>query len=186
MVRRKNDAYYSAEWMTHFLLERTPYPIRGYALEPCCGEGAISNALKKRGFTVTTADINPVCNPDMVMNYLETDLGYLPFDWVITNPPFSLAYPMLLKAMCEARVGVAFLLRLSFVEPTEQRGDWLEENPPTGRITLPRYSFTGDGRSDNVTAEWLVWFKDRSLPQFNSIVSKNSLRDWIKNHGRQN
>ena len=78
------------------------------------------------------------------------------------------------------RVGVAFLLRLSFVEPTNERGDWLEKNPPTGRITLPRYSFTGDGRSDSVTAEWMIWHKDRTVPQFNRIVSKETVKKWIE------
>ncbi len=186
MARRKNDAYYSAKWMTHFLLERTPYPFdwrNQTVLEACVGEGAISNALKKKGFDVTTCDINPVCEPDICADYLLADFSFPGQDWIITNPPFSLAYPMLLKAMTEVSVGVAFLLRLSFVEPTEERGDWLECHPPAGRITLPRYSFTGDGRSDSVTAEWMVWFKDKTVPQWNSIVSKNSLREWIKQNG---
>ena len=186
MTRRKNDSYMSADWMTHFLLERTPVQITGTALEPCCGDGAISNALKHYGFDVTTCDINPACSPDICADYLEADFSFPGQDWIITNPPFSLAYPMLLKALSEVTVGVAFLLRLSFVEPTEERGDWLEANPPTGRITLPRYSFTGNGKTDSVTAEWMVWFKDKAIPQFNSVVSKNSLRDWIRNNGRQN
>ena len=95
-------------------------------------------------------------------------------DWVITNPPFNLAYPMLLKSLLNVRVGVAFLLRLSFVEPTNERGDWLEKNPPTGRITLPRYSFTGDGRSDSVTAEWMIWYKHRSHTAIQSYRVENN------------
>src|SRR5258705_309035 len=38
-------------------------------------------------------------------------------DWVITNPPFNLAQPMLEHAVRKARVGVAFLLRKTFLEP---------------------------------------------------------------------
>ncbi len=185
MARRKNDAYQSAAWMTHFLLERTPVPFHGEIFEPCCGEGAISNAFKQRGYKVLTADINPACNPDIVADYLESDYGDDWTDWVVTNPPFSLAYPMLLKAIREARIGVAFLLRMSFQEPTEERGEWLEANPVTGRITLPRYSFTGNGKSDMVTTEWMIWLRNKSIPQFNSVVSKQSLREWIRNNGRQ-
>lgn len=73
------------------------------------------------------------------------------------------------------------MLRLSFREPTSKgfprkvlrdgrivgasspRGPWLAEHPPSRLLTLPRYSFTGDGHSDSVTTEWVIWTK-ASIP----------------------
>jgi hypothetical protein len=52
------------------------------------------------------------------------------------------------------------LLRLSFLEPTFERQDLLIDNPPDAMIVLPRYSFTGDGKSDSVTCAWMVWGED--------------------------
>lgn len=48
MKRRKNDVYYTPEWLVNqFLARRLDYGIRGSILEPCCGNGAISNSLKE-------------------------------------------------------------------------------------------------------------------------------------------
>ena len=52
---------------------------------------------------------------------------------------------------------MAFLLRLSFLEPTLTRREFLRANPPKRVIVLPRISFTGDGRTDSVTCAWLIW-----------------------------
>jgi hypothetical protein len=49
---------------------------------------------------------------------------------------------------------------MSYLEPVENRGVWLNEHPPTTLIVLPRISFTGDGKTDNVTCAWMVWRKD--------------------------
>jgi hypothetical protein len=53
--------------------------------------------------------------------------------------------------------------RLSFVEGTKTgaypRGEWLQAHPRQLQIALERYSFTGDGKSDSATTEWLVWSK---------------------------
>lgn len=58
-----------------------------------------------------------------------------------------------------AIVGVAMLLRLSYLEPTKDRGHWLNDHPPTQMIVLPRISFTGDGKTDSVTCAWMIWHK---------------------------
>ena len=60
-----------------------------------------------------------------------------------------------------ARVGVAALLRLSFVEPRRDRGRWLAAHGSTGLITLKRISFTNNHRTDNVAAAWWLWEKSK-------------------------
>lgn len=178
-TRRELDAYYSALWMPHFLLKHIAIEHGSLILEPCVGSGVISRYLSARGHYVVTADIDPAIDANFTVDYLKNhDIAVGHFDWIITNPPYNQAFEMLQKAIAEARVGVAFLLRLSFMEPTEERGEWLEKNPPTGRITLPRYSFTNNGKTDSVTSEWMIWLKDKSVPQFSCVVSKTTVRNW--------
>lgn len=156
MKRRKNDAYYSAQWMVMRLLD--VIHVSGRILEPCVGDGAISEPLRASGLSVSTNDIDDCVPTDTHGDYLLSSLGK--FDWIITNPPFSQAFQMLVKAFGETDRGVAFQLRLSFLEPTKERVEWLHVNPPSHLIVLPRYSFTGDGKSDSVTTAWMVWEHD--------------------------
>jgi len=78
------------------------------------------------------------------------------------------------RAVREARVGVAMLLRITFREPTRHRfprGPWLAAHPVSRVLTLPRYSYTQDGRTDSVTTEWCVWVRRPLTPQEPAILS---------------
>lgn len=165
-MRRANDAYYTPGWATDRLLEHVPLQNRRI-LECCAGDGAISRRLEHAGSSVIMNDIEGV---DMNSHFDVTDPygwkalwdKYGEFQWIVTNPPFKHAFEILLHSHKRATIGVAFLLRLSFLEPTFDRGEWLQENPPTGVLVLPRISFTGDGKTDSVTCAWMVWNKTDS------------------------
>jgi hypothetical protein len=81
-------------------------------------------------------------------------------DWVITNPPFVTGFTLLQHAVRVAKVGVAFLSRVTFIEPTRRRGPWFADHPHDQRIVLERHSYTGDGHNDACTTEWLIYTKD--------------------------
>ena len=89
----------------------------------------------------------------------------------MSNPPFGAAPRIVPLAVEHAVAGVAMLLRLSYLEPCENRSQWLSEHPPTRLIVLPRISFTGDGRTDSVTCGWFVWER-HALQQSIEIVTK--------------
>ena len=76
-------------------------------------------------------------------------------DWVVTSPPYKNAFGVLSAALRIARVGVAFKLRLTFLEPTKTRGDWFKENPPSAVVVLPRATYRG--RQCNSPEAWFVW-----------------------------
>lgn len=158
MARRPNDFYPTPEWATHELLSQVE--IRGSVLECCAGAGDIASPLRRSGLMVITNDIDgrhlTDCHFDAVLPW---PVGNGMPDWVVTNPPFSLAPEIVPMAYNRSRIGVAILLRLSFLEPVENRGHWLNQHPPTTLIVLPRISFTGDGKTDNVTCAWMVWDK---------------------------
>lgn len=170
--RRPLDLYPTDEAVTLALLARvSPH---GRILEPCAGPGAMARVLARHPGVdaVVTSDVDPQHNTDLVADATQPTAvcwQQRP-DWVVTNPPFNVALPILRNAMRSARVGVAFLVRLSFMEPAGQlsgdRGQFLAAHADRQVLSLvlgnPRPSFTGDGRTDSVTAVWLVWRRDWS------------------------
>ena len=165
MGRRELDNYPTPGRLTQPLLEKVP--VTGVVLEPCAGAGQIADVLRgSRGIEcVFVNDINPAYSAqtydaaDPGSSLWRVATGWV--DWVVTNPPYKLAMPILANAWGAARVGVAFLLRLSFLEPTNGRAAWLQEHEEELSDVLvfggPRPSFTDDGRTDSATVAWMVW-----------------------------
>ena len=203
--RRENDFYETAPWQTRALLDWHP-SIKNAAriLEPCVGEYAIAKVLRQ--FCGREESDPPTCRFELVTNDLDTrrradlhmdaagpgfwdllDVRYDQahdgtdragaIDWMVTNPPFNVAFDILRHARFKRpNMNVAMLLRRSFLEPTEDRGYWLQRNPPQRAIVLPRYSYTSrrenvsdllgekevviPGGNDSLTCEWLLWCND--------------------------
>jgi hypothetical protein len=172
MARRANDFYPTPAWATQELLRHVN--IRGSLFECCVGKGDIANVLRSEiGPMVVTNDIDKAHHADVHFDASQDKLWQLRPDWTITNPPFSCAIDIVKRAHAASRVGVAMLLRLSFLEPTEDRGAWLNDNPPQKIIVLPRISFTGDGKTDSVTCAWMVWQNQIGLDRQSIIIAKN-------------
>ena len=162
-MRRPNDFYATPAWQTHALLREQP-DIGGVVLDPCVGTGSIAGLLP--GDRVITNDWDTTHPADFHLDAAGPEMYAAagPVDWVITNPPYRmpLCLDLVARAVREARVGVAMLLRITFREPTRHRfprGPWLAAHPISRVLTLPRYSYTGDGRSDSVTTEWCIWLR---------------------------
>lgn len=170
-MRRANDFYPTPEWATRELLDIVP--ISGLVRECCAGDGQIVNPLRRAGLVVVTNDIDRQWPADHHFDAAQQwPHGIGLADWVITNPPFNRAAEIIPMAHNHSRIGMAMLLRLSFLEPVEDRGAWLNRNPPTTLVVLPRISFTGDGRTDSVTCAWMVWEKS-IFAETRIIVAEN-------------
>ena len=174
-MRRPRDFYETAPWQVNALTDYLP-ELSGRVLEPCVGDGSLlARLLENR------PDLVPVVTNDLDATKPATyhldatraetwatmtrDNGRP--DWIITNPPFSAAFPILQHAVAIARQGVVIMARISFMEPVKSRGPWLAAHPCHKRITLERCSFTENGKSDNVTTEWLVWAREALARPFN-------------------
>lgn len=173
-MRRQHDFYPTPEWATEELLRRVP--LSGRILECCAGAGDMAKvlALSRRG-EVYCNDLDPeTLWPEHhdATHRLSWAKYWNGLDWIVTNPPFNVAAEIVPLAYEHARAGIAMLLRLSYLEPVENRGSWLNEHPPTKLIVLPRISFTGDGKTDNVTCAWLVWDKTGLLSQ-EIVIAEN-------------
>ena len=181
-MRRAHDAYYTPAWQTRALLAHQE--ISGSVLEPCAGDGGIVRKLSQpllegrkinRIQYVTANDIAVGCCHEHIFDASRHDVYSLhgPFDWVITNPPYKmpLCMEIVANAVRHARVGVAMLLRLSFLEPTKVRGPWLAEHQPNRLIVLPRYSYTQNGSTDSVTTAWMIWLRRPLRADESAILS---------------
>lgn len=136
--RVDQDFYPTPAWCVRRLLEACP--IRpGLLFEPFAGDGSIVAAVN---------DVLPIAMGSWFAAELREDarrpladligperveigdsingtpfVDIDPFDSIITNPPFSLAFESLLMAMGRARF-VAFLLRLNFLGSEERSSFW--------------------------------------------------------------
>ena len=165
MPRRELDFYETPPHYIAALLGEVN--IWGRVYEPCVGEGAIADALRTLPAIghVTTNDIDKKRTADRHEDARTPKAWVDLFDWVVTNPPFSDELEILDHALSVCG-NVAFLARLSFLEPTEEREYFLEQHAPDQVIVLPRYSFrpndAGKRQTDSVTCAWLVWFQDHA------------------------
>jgi hypothetical protein len=176
-MRRANDFYPTEEALTRDLLRYVP--ICGEVGEVCAGQMDMANVLRNDGCisSVITNDIVPHSGLDFVSDATQLDsaVWQREYDYVVTNPPFSVAFDILRNAWVRTRIGVALLLRLSFLEPVggrydddgkfywldDARGQWLKDHERDLSHMIifgsSRPSFTGNGRHDNVTTAWMVW-----------------------------
>jgi hypothetical protein len=166
------DFYETPIWQTHVLAKHVD--IRGFCIEPCVGNGKILEALPAgdlRSWCTNdidhrrTADTHGDATTKMPWDYS------VMFDWTVSNPPFNGAAEILTHALAHSRVGVALLLRLSFLEPTAKRGKLLAEHPPSLVIVLPRTRYNPDSDSvDTVTTAWMVWYQQQDGPRNTGII----------------
>lgn len=83
-------------------------------------------------------------------------------DWIVTNPPFNLAVEFAERALTEANVGIALLLRTSWMEGGERYERLFKDRPP--RIVaqycerVPMVAGRWDHTSSTATPyAWFVW-----------------------------
>ena len=134
-------------------------------LEPACGQGYMSEALREYFSSVTSFDILDYGYGDMTKtDFLNNQLADGSFDWVITNPPFKTAEKFIIEAHRVARVGVAMLVRTVFLESIGRYERLFSQNSPSyfaqyvervpmvkGRLDRKASTATGYG--------WIVWEK---------------------------
>lgn len=188
-LRREFDYYPTPPWMTGALLARVP--VKGYILEPCAGLLAIATVLREWTgvLHVETNDLDPSTPCDTHLDaarpeYWEALEGrtHNHVNAGVTNLPYDVAnviVPLAVRAMPI----FATVLRLSWLEPTEQRGAFLAEYPPSNLIVMPRHDFKGRGQTDSVTSAWFVWQQGCRQQQID-IVTKDERDELIGIYGK--
>jgi hypothetical protein len=161
------DFYPTPPWATRALFRYIlgDYTYLNYsAFEPACGNGHISEVLKTQFRQVQSLDIECRDYFDArVGDYFQTTVEPPYNDWIITNPPFSLANRFILKAINEAQIGVAMFCRLSLLEGANRYKTIFVETPPTivapfvERVTLIKNKVTKK-RCSTTAYAWFVWY----------------------------
>lgn len=185
------DRYYTPPELVDVLLDALgPVAWRiETALEPFAGRSlAIASVLAERGVWCHTADIDAAAPVGWHGDSFSRDwTAALPggVNAVITNPPFLVSHAgeerhasdAIRATRGVARDLAAYLVRLNFLEPCDDRADLVSGvGRPNLLLSLPRVSFTKDGRGDSIPCAWLVW--SRHIPGHNfNVVSKLQLRE---------
>lgn len=168
--RKKSDFYETPYSISRHLLNRESFDVNLTICEPACGAGAIVNVLKEKWSE------NKITSYDIEKNFFNDDQQY---DYIITNPPFSIAHDFIKQAKRLAKIKFAFLLPLSYLHGKKRHdeiymdknyglekvyvftrypmlGDSLREDGKyrTGMMVYAWYIFT-NGYSGSPTIEWL-------------------------------
>jgi len=175
-AREANDDFPTPPWatraLTSFVLPAlvtkcTELPRDWRILEPACGRGIMSSVLEESFDHVEAFDRFDY-GGNAVGSFLPGDLDYRAAagrpDWIVTNPPFKVAEAFAREALAIARVGVAFLVRLAFLEGKD-RYRLYREHPYTFCCPfadrVPMVEGRWDPEASTATAyAWFVWVKD--------------------------
>ena len=110
--RIKDDYYATPQESTFKLLEVEDF--KGNILEPCCGEGHISEVLKQEGYKVFSNDLIDRGYGELHKDFLTEDFEI--YDNIITNPPFKYAKEFIEKSLKVTTGKVAMFCKIQLLE----------------------------------------------------------------------
>ena len=169
--RKKSDFYETPYIMTSHLLEVEDFNKSLTVCEPACGDGAIVKILEKKWDNGVAYDIEK--------NFLWETENY---DYIITNPPFSLAYEFVQKAKQIATEKFAFLLPLSYLHGKKRYDNiYMDKQYGLKKVyVFTRYPMLGESlREDgkyNTGMMVYAWYI------FENHYSGLPVIDWIDNN----
>ena len=129
--RQREDYYATEPKATEWLCKLEKFD--GRILEPSCGEGHMSEVLKKAGYDVVSRDLVDRGYGE-VADFLAID--NLAWDGnIVTNPPYKFAQQFVEKALSIIPEGkkVAMFLKLTFLEGKARR-ELFRSTPPHSRL----------------------------------------------------
>jgi len=153
------DFYPTPNWGTLGLLK---YEIfEGIILEPCCGDGAMSEVLIRHGYDVKSSDLY-----DRGYGGVQDFFGiHDKYDNIVTNPPFNIAEDVLEHALKIANRKICLLLRTAFLESVRRYNKFFSVTPPSRVLVFTKrlsmypagYPVKGGGTT---SYSWFVWDKE--------------------------
>ncbi len=178
------DDFPTPPWATRALLQYViadKIDSQQTVLEPAAGRGFMVRPLKEYFEFVWFADKYEY---ETLFEYYTEDFlergGYFlpdnpkPVDWVITNPPFIQAEMFALRAIEQARVGVALLVRSNFAEGRGRYERLFRERPPARVAQFVERVPMVRGRCDPAASTatsyiWMVWLAGVEKTEFRWI-----------------
>lgn len=165
------DLFPTPPWATRALVEWiSSQDVRVWeqsVWEPAAGLGHMSNTLAEFFNTTEASDAYPYGHHHWLWDFIaddhRTDQRWVA-DWIITNPPFKLAEEFCRIAIRRANIGVAMLVRTTFLEGVGRHRDLFSITPPTYVLQfterVPMHRGRLEERGSTATSYcWLVWIK---------------------------
>lgn len=167
--RTESDYYPTPAWCVHRLLEAAELP-GGVWLEPAAGTGELIGAVNeiRRDIQWRAVELRDDCASTLsrvvsssgvitIADFLQVapegdDTEYTA---IITNPPYSMAMPMLEHALDFRARFIIMLLRLNFLA-SASRAAFMQRYTPDVYVLPNRPSFSGHG-TDSIEYAWFVW-----------------------------
>ena len=160
--REEKDFYATEPKAVELLLELEEF--NHHILEPCAGQGHISNVLINKGFKVTSTDlIDRGYTYDDIIDFFAIE----EFEGdIITNPPYGIAKEFVEHALKIVPNGnkVAMFVKTLFLESAKRKKLFLEHPPKTIWVSSSRLQSAKNGdfskyKSSAVSYSWFVWEK---------------------------
>lgn len=125
--RNNYDYYGTPPQITQYLLNIETF--QKDILEPCAGQGYISQYLENKGYNVTSMDIQQNMYPkNKIQNFLTYNKQHT--GDIITNPPYSKAIEFVTHTLKICTGKIAMLLKLQFLETIQRYEKIFKNNPP--------------------------------------------------------
>lgn len=166
------DDFPTQPWATRALCEHVLGSVRGLTCwEPACNRGHMVDPLGDYFYAVWASDVHDYGLDGAFLHDFLTP--FTPHvmkwavskpDWVISNPPFRLAEQFIARALEVATVGVAMIVRTSFLEGIGRYENLFSKTPPTivaqfaERVPMVKGKLTATG-STATSYCWLIWRK---------------------------
>ena len=160
-----SDLYTTPAWAVASLLKREKFV--GDVLDPGCGKGAISDAVKVcSGNQVTSIDLYDwgYANGQANIDFLDYETSH---DNVIMNPPFKLLSQFINKGIELSGNKVAVFARINALETKGRFNEIHKDNAPTrvylfvNRVKCLKGGHD-DGEGSAVLYCWMVWDKSNT------------------------
>lgn len=124
------DWYVEPAWAVDALLAAEPF--EGLTLDPACGCGTIPKAFAKRGLACSAYDLHDRGFGRGGFDFLVRGQFVVPFDNVVTNPPYKLAEAFIRRGLQITKRKVAVLVQQQF--PFSQRRWAMFTELPVARL----------------------------------------------------
>ena len=175
------DFFPTPPWATRALCEHVLRYSSDIAFqtvwEPAAGEGHMVGPLSEYFGGVFSSDVFDYGHSVAVGSFVGDGPDVIRWpqeinrhgpDWIVTNPPFNLGVEFAIRAIDEARCGVALLLRSVWME-SKDRYDKLFKHVPSTRIAVfcervPMTKGRWDPEASTATSyAWFVWEKPTEI-----------------------
>ena len=161
--RETNDYYATDPKALDLLLDLETFDTLVW--ECACGEGHLSEVLKKRGYIVRSTDLIERGYGESGVDFLEQSKLFK--GDIITNPPYKYAQQFVEHALEIIPNGnrVAMFLKLQFLEGKARRRMFEKTPPKTIYVSTSRLCCAMNGefekysKSNAVTYAWFIWEK---------------------------